>query len=234
MRNLLPVSMTLAITENPWQGLFAGVVDGTPTKRQVSKRQVSKCLVSKRLKSQVYKTSGLQNVSLHNVRFTKRQVFKMFGCKKTSLYILYLWLVEIRRFCCSHVCSQSEGCVLFSILEGFLPYITIISKNDTLFTLDSNANLATPIPFGLISISNLKTGRFETRHFETWRFVNLTFCKLDVLKLDVLKPDILKPDVLWVYLVDTSEQLITGVVDTGDKHSFANIFANFRKNLKWS
>ncbi len=56
----------------------------------------------------------------------------------------------------------------------------------------------------LISISNLKTGRFETRRFETWRFVNLTFCKPDVLKPDVLKPDILKPDVLkpdvlWVY-----------------------------------
>jgi hypothetical protein len=28
-------------------------------------------------------------------------------------------LVEIRRFCCSHVCRQSDGCVLFSILEGF-------------------------------------------------------------------------------------------------------------------
>ncbi len=29
--------------------------------------------------------------------------------------------------------------------------------------------------FCLISISNLKTGRFETGRFETWRFVNLTF-----------------------------------------------------------
>jgi hypothetical protein len=59
--------------------------------------------------------------------------------------------------------------------------------------------------FCFISISNLKTGRFETRRFETWRFVNLTFCKSDVLKPDVLKPDVLKPDVLkpdvlWVYL----------------------------------
>ena len=58
--------------------------------------------------------------------------------------------------------------------------------------------------FCFISISNLKTGRFETRRFETWRFVNLTFCKPDVLKPDVLKPDVLKPDVLkpdvlWVY-----------------------------------
>jgi hypothetical protein len=75
-------------------------------------------------------TSGLQNVSftkcqlykmsaLQNVRFTKRQVLKTSRCKKTSIYILYLWLVEIRRFCCSHVCRQSEGCALFSILEGF-------------------------------------------------------------------------------------------------------------------
>ncbi len=84
--------------------------DGTPTKRRVSKRQVSKRPVSKHLKRQVYKTSGLQNV-----RFTKRQVFKTSGCKKTSIHILYLWLVEIRRFCCSHVCRQSDGCVLFSI-----------------------------------------------------------------------------------------------------------------------
>ncbi len=126
--------------------------NGTSTKRQVSKRQVSKRQVSKRpvskhLKRQVCKTSGLQNV-----RFTKRQVFKTSGCKKTSIYILYLWLVEIRRFCCSHVCRQSDGCVLFSILciEGCLPYITIIarkSKNDTPITSNRNANLATPILF---------------------------------------------------------------------------------------
>ncbi len=126
---------------------------GTPTKRQVSKCQVSKRPVSKRLKCQVYKnvrstkrqvykTSGLQNV-----RFTKRQVFKTSGCKKTSIHILYLWLVEIRRFCCSHVCRKSDGCVLFSILKVFLPYITIICKNDTLFTLYRNTNLAIPILF---------------------------------------------------------------------------------------
>jgi hypothetical protein len=29
------------------------------------------------------------------------------------------------------------------------------------------------------------------------------------------------------------EQVIVGVVDTGDKHSFENISANFQKNLKW-
>jgi hypothetical protein len=92
---------------------------GTPTKRQVSKRQGSKRPVSKRLERQFYKTSGIQNV-----RFTKCQVYKTSGLQnvrlqKTAIYILYLWLVEIRRFCCSHVCSQSDGSVLFSILEGF-------------------------------------------------------------------------------------------------------------------
>jgi hypothetical protein len=99
-------------------------IEGPPTIRQVSKRQVSKRPVSKRLKRQVYKTSGLQNV-----RFTKRQVFKTYGCKKTSIIILYLWLVEIRRLCCSHVCRQSDGCVLFSIFEVFLSYITIMASN---------------------------------------------------------------------------------------------------------
>ncbi len=93
-------------------------------------------------KRQVYKTSGLQNV-----RFTKRQVFKTSGWKKTSIDILYLWLVEIRRFCCSHVCRQNDGCVLFSILEVILPYVTIINNNDTLITLNRNANLAIPILF---------------------------------------------------------------------------------------
>jgi hypothetical protein len=56
---------------------------------------------------QVYKTSGLQNV-----RFTKRQVYKMSGLQNVRLQ------KNIRRFCCSHVCRQSEGCVFFSILEG--------------------------------------------------------------------------------------------------------------------
>jgi hypothetical protein len=47
------------------------VLEGTPTKRQVSKHQVSKRLVSKRpvSKRQVYKTSGLQNVRFQNVWF---------------------------------------------------------------------------------------------------------------------------------------------------------------------
>ncbi len=33
-------------------------------------------------------------------------------------------------------------------------------------------------------------------------------------------------------VVDTGKLLIAGVVDTADKHSFANISANFRKNSK--
>jgi hypothetical protein len=33
-------------------------------------------------------------------------------------------------------------------------------------------------------------------------------------------------------IVDTAEQLIADVVDTGDKHSFANISANFLKTSK--
>jgi hypothetical protein len=95
-------------------------MNGTPTKRQVSKRQVSKRPVSKRLKVRFTKRQVYTTSSLQNVRFTKRQAFKTSGCKKTSINILYLWLVEIRRLCCSHVCRQSDGCVLFSIFEVFL------------------------------------------------------------------------------------------------------------------
>ncbi len=88
-----------------------------------------------------YNKSGFKTYGLQNVSFTKRQVYKMSGLqnvrsskrpvakKHPYIYILYLWLVEIRRFCCSHLCRQSDGCVLFSILDGFLPYITIIASN---------------------------------------------------------------------------------------------------------
>ena len=136
------------ILKTQWHAILWDNTQGTPTKRQVSKRQVSKRLVSKRLKRQAYKTSALQNV-----RFTKCQVYKTSGLqnvrlkKNIHIYILYLWLVEIRKLCCSHVCRQSDGCVLFSNLEVILPYITIISNNDTLFTLNSSANLAIPIFF---------------------------------------------------------------------------------------
>jgi hypothetical protein len=87
---------------------YGTLLNGTPTNRQVTKRQVSKTSGFK-----TSETSGLQNV-----RFTKCQVFKTSGCKKTSISILYLWLVEIRRFCYSHVCRYSDSSVLFSISEG--------------------------------------------------------------------------------------------------------------------
>ncbi len=87
-----------------YQNCQKGVVQGyTPTKRQVSKRQASKRLVSKRLKRQVYKTSGLQNV-----RFTKRQGYSVLVVGGNTQVLL------------QHVCRESDGCVLFSILEGFL------------------------------------------------------------------------------------------------------------------
>jgi hypothetical protein len=33
-------------------------------------------------------------------------------------------------------------------------------------------------------------------------------------------------------VIDTGEQLITGVIDTCDKHLFANVSENFQKNSK--
>ncbi len=131
--------------------------------------------------------SGLQNV-----RSSKRPI------EKKHPYIFCTC-----GFCYSRVCRQSDGCVLFSVFEGFLPDITIISNNDTLIALNRNANLAISILL-FYKYIKFKAKRFEIRRFETWRFVNLTFCKPDilkpdVLKPDVLKPDVLKPDVLWVY-----------------------------------
>ncbi len=98
--------------------------------------------------------------------------------------------------------------VFYFLFEVFLSYITTMASNKYKMT---NTNT-----FCLISISNLKTGRFETIRFETWRFVILTFCKPDVLKPDVLKPDVLKPDVLkpdvlWVYPIGTPFELETFV-----------------------
>jgi hypothetical protein len=94
-------------------------------------------------------------------------------------------------------CLQvSDGSVLFSILEVFLPYIAIISKNDTLFTLNRKCRLGNSYTFCFLSISNLITGRFETRPFEP------DVLKPDVLKPDIVKPDVMKPDVLWVYHIN--------------------------------
>ncbi len=103
--------------------------------RQVHKRYTHK---TSGFKTSGFKTSGFktsETSGLQNVRFTKRQVYKMSGLqnvrsskrplqKNIHINILYLWLVEIRRFCCSHVCRQSDGCVLFSILEGFFCHIS--------------------------------------------------------------------------------------------------------------
>ena len=124
------------------------MVPGTPTKRQVSKRQVSKRPVSKCLKRQVYKTSGLQNV-----KFTKCQVYKTSGLQnvrlqKTSIYIFCTcgWWKSAGSV--APMLAGKVMAVFYSLfLEGFLPYITIISNNDTLFTLNRNANLAIPILF---------------------------------------------------------------------------------------
>jgi hypothetical protein len=65
---------------------------GTPTKRQVTKLSGFKTSGFK-----TSETSGLQNV-----RFAKCQVYKMSD------------LQNVRRLCCSHVCRQSDGSVLFS------------------------------------------------------------------------------------------------------------------------
>ena len=122
---------------------------GTPTKRQVSKRQVSKRPVSKRLKRQVYKTSGLQNV-----RFTKCQVYKTSGLQNVRLQKN----IQIYIFCTSgwwksagSVAAMFAGkvmAVFYSLFQRVvLPYISIIRRNDPLFTLNRNANLAIPILF---------------------------------------------------------------------------------------
>ncbi len=99
-------------------------------------------------KRQVCKTSGLQNV-----RFTKRQVYKTLGLQnvwlqKTSIYIFCTcgWWKSA-----GSVAAMFAGkvmAVFYSLFwMGFLPYITILSNNDTLFTLNRNANLAIPILF---------------------------------------------------------------------------------------
>jgi hypothetical protein len=100
------------------------MVDGTPTKRQVSKRQVSKRPVSKRPKRHVYKTSGLQNV-----RFTKRHVFKTSGCKKHPyIFCTCGWWKSV-----GSVAAMFAGkvmAVFYSLFERvFLPFTTIMASN---------------------------------------------------------------------------------------------------------
>jgi hypothetical protein len=105
--------------------------NGTPTKRQVSKR----------LKRQVYKTSGLQNI-----RFTKRQAFKIYSRKKHPyIFCTCGWWTSAGSVAAMFVGKVMVCFILY--FRRFFPYITIISNNDTLFTLNRNANLAIPILF---------------------------------------------------------------------------------------
>jgi hypothetical protein len=48
-----------------------------------------------------------------------------------------------------------------------------------------------------------------------------------------LLPVATTPVIIYRGVIDTSKQLITSVVDNGDKHKVANISLNFRKNLQW-
>ncbi len=100
-----------------WMGLEIGYNLEKMVARNRGMRYTHKTSGFKTSDFKTSETSGFQIVS-----FTKRQVYKMSDlqnvrsskrpvAKKTSIYILYLWLVEIRRFCCSHVCRQSDGCV---------------------------------------------------------------------------------------------------------------------------
>jgi hypothetical protein len=96
---------------------------GTPRKRQVTKRQVSKRPVSKRPKRQVYKTSGLQNVRFTNVSSSKRPVTK----KHPYIFCACGWRKSVGSV--AAMFAGKDGCVLFSNLEGFLPYITVMASN---------------------------------------------------------------------------------------------------------
>ncbi len=137
-------------------------------------------------KTSGFKTSGFktsETSGLQNVRFTKCQVYKTSGLQNVrwqkNIHIYSVLVVGGNPQLLLQPCLQAKWWLFFILyFRGFC----------------------------LISISNLKTGRFETWRFETWRFVNLTFCKPDVLKPnvlkpDVLKPDVMKPDVLWVYRI---------------------------------
>jgi hypothetical protein len=98
-----------------------------------------------------------QNLRFQNVRFTKRQVYKMSGlqnvrsskrpvAKKNS----YIFCTCGRWKSAGSVAAMFAGKVMdvfYSLFRGFLPYITIINNNDTLFTLNRNANLEIPILF---------------------------------------------------------------------------------------
>ncbi len=102
-----------------------------------------------RFKTSGFKTSGFktsETSGLQNVSFSKRQVYKMSGLQnvrsskrpvaKKHPYILCTcgWWKSA-----GSVAAMFAGkvmAVFYSLFRGvFLPYITIISNNDTLFTL---------------------------------------------------------------------------------------------------
>jgi hypothetical protein len=81
--------------------------------------------------------SGLQNVRSSKLPVAKKHpyIFCTCGWWKSAGSVAAMF-------------AGSDGCVLFFIiLEVFLPYITIISNNDTLFFFNRNTNLAIPILF---------------------------------------------------------------------------------------
>jgi hypothetical protein len=130
-------------------------------------------------KTSGFKTSGFktsETSGLQNVRFTKRQVYKMSGLqnvrssKRPVAKNIHLYSAVGGNPQVAAMLAGKEMAVFYSHVEGFMPYITIISNNVTHFTLNSNANLAIPILF--------------------------VYKVYKILKLDVLKPDVLKPDVL--------------------------------------
>ncbi len=120
-----------------------------------------------RLQNVRFQNVRFQNV--WNVRFTKRQVFKTSGCKK-NIHLYSVLVVGGNPQVLLQPCLQAKWWLCFILyFRGLFCHISpkspVICKNDTLFTSNRNANLAIPILFCLISISNLKTGRFETRRF---------------------------------------------------------------------
>jgi hypothetical protein len=115
-----------------FEGSESDQIQCTLTKSQVSKRPVSK-----RLKRQVCKTLGLQNV-----RSSKRPVAK----KHQYIFCTCGWWKSA-----GSVASMFAGKVMAVFYSLFwrvvLPLSLVKSKNDTLFSLNRNVNLAIPTLF---------------------------------------------------------------------------------------
>jgi hypothetical protein len=94
-------------------------------------------------KTSGFKTSGFktsETSGFQNVIFTKRQVYKMSGlqnvrsskrpvAKKTSIYILYLWLVEIRRSYGCNTCKMKTRKA--NLLEEAHAFFAVVLFNST-------------------------------------------------------------------------------------------------------